>query len=176
MIRPLKSILLATNLQDYNKVAFDVAASMATHYQAKLVLLHVLEKMPINVESMLDGFMGEEQREEMQKAYSERIHHSLTGKSISSIEIRAALDDYCSRSGIDPEKCGILARETIVCEGDVAECILQTAGEKGCEMIIMAAHEGLITKTSISMVIKNVLRQASVPVLIVPNAFVKYKS
>lgn len=173
MTKPLTSILLATNLQDYNKVAFDVAASLATHYQAKLILLHVLENVPVNAESYLTGLFGKEQRKEIHKAYAQNVHQSLTGKNISSTIIRDALDKYRGQAGKEAEKYKVLSREVIVSEGEVDECILQTAKDKNCGMIVMAAHEGLFSKSSISSIIKNVLRQSTVPVLTVPHVFEK---
>ena len=50
MLKPLKAILFATNLSENCRDAFDFAASLATRYQATLVLLHVMEKMPDYVE------------------------------------------------------------------------------------------------------------------------------
>lgn len=175
MAAPLKSILLATNLKDYNKVAFDVAASLAIHYQAKLVLLHVLEKLPEHAESLLAGLLGEESRKEAYKIQAQTAHQSLVGKNISSAIIRTALDDYCKKTDIGVSTGGAPAREIIVSDGDVEESILKYAKEYGCGMIVLAAHEGLFAKSSLSSIIKDVMRRSTIPVLVVPHVFAKTK-
>lgn len=171
MAKPLKSILLATNLKDYNKVAFDVAASIATHYEAKLVLLHVLEKIPVQAESLLTGLMGEDQRKKLLASYEEDVRRTLIGKDITSQIVRSSLDEYCQKTGIDPKQCGIVARETVIAEGEVDEAIIRYSKKYDCGMIVIAAHKGLFGKSSISRTIKNVLRESTIPVLTVPNAF-----
>jgi nucleotide-binding universal stress UspA family protein len=83
------------------------------------------------------------------------------------------LDEYCKKAGIGSTPGGVPSREIIVCEGDVEENILKYAKEYGCGMIVLAAHEGLFSKSSLSSIIKNVLRRSTVPVLTVPHVFVK---
>jgi len=173
MIKPLKSILYATNLEEYNKVAFDVAVSLATHYEAKLVLLHVLEKIPGQAENRLLWLLGKEQIADFHQAEIDDAHKSLVGKNISSSIIRNALNDYCKRSGIDDDACGIVSREIIISEGDVVEDILRYSKEKGCGMIVLGTHEGLFSKSSISSHIKSVLKRSTIPVLTVPVVFDK---
>lgn len=173
MIKPLKSIMLATNLEEYNKVAFDVAVSLATHYEAKLVLLHVLEKLPQQAENRLLWMFGKEQRDEAHKAEVEHAHKSLVGKNITSGVIRSALDEYCKRSGLDEATCGIVSREIIISEGDVVEDILTYSQEKGCGMIVLGTHEGLFSKSAISSHIKSILKRSTIPVLTVPTVFGK---
>lgn len=166
MATPLtRTILLATNLQEYNKVAFDVASSIATHHQAKLVLLHVLEKIPKDVEARLTWLFGEEDRKKVLQSQTEKALKTLTGKSITSAIIRSALDDYCQKSGIERG----VPREIVVAEGDVVETILNNADEFDASMIVLGTHEGLFSKSSISKVVKNVLKNSKVPVVIVPN-------
>ncbi len=173
MVKPLKSILFATNLQKYNQVAFDVAASLATHYQAKLILLHVLEKIPEQVESNLHWLLGDDWRKKALQAQTEEARKSLVGKSISSVVTRKALNDYCDKFGIDEASCGIVSREIIITEGDIVRNILTCSEEYDCGMIVMGTHEGLFSKSSISNHIKGVLKQSSIPVLMVPHVFEK---
>lgn len=171
MAKPLKSVLLATNLQEYNKVAFDVAASIATHYSARLILLHVLEKIPEHIESRLAWLFGDEQRNEILKSQADQARESLVGKNISSAIIRTALQDYCDKSGISMDDTGIPEREIIVTEGNVPESILKFATETESGMIVLATHKGLFTASAVSRVIKEVMKNSTVPVMAVPQAF-----
>jgi len=171
MATELKTILLATNLRDYNKVAFDVASSIAAHHQANLVLLHVLEKIPQNVEARLTWLFGEEERKKVLQSQTEKVQKTLTGKSVSSAVIRSALTAYCQKTGIEFGLDGNPARDIVVAEGDVVETILNSAYEFDAGMIVLGTHEGLFSKSAINRIVKNVLKGAKVPVLIVPNSF-----
>lgn len=167
----IKTVLMATNLQEYNKVAFDVASSLATQNQANLVLLHVLEKIPKDVEARLTWLFGEEDRKKLLDSHIENVQKTLTGKSISSLVIQRALNDYCKKSGME---CGVdwsPARDILVDEGEVVETILRNAHMLNASMIVLGTHEGLFSKSSISRVIKNVLKNSKIPVLIVPSSF-----
>jgi nucleotide-binding universal stress UspA family protein len=169
----LKSILLATNLQKYNEVAFDVAISLATHYDAKLILLHVMEKLSERIEASLRGFLSSEQIKKIQDTEKEDARSTLIGKNISSHVIQEAIVDYCKTRGIDDTSFENANREVVVCEGDVVEEIIKYSEEHECGMIVMAAHEGLFAKSTVSKVIRRVLKQSTVPVLTVPHVFEK---
>ena len=171
MFKLLKSILLATNLQDYNKGAFDVAMSLATHYDANLVLLHVVEKIPEQIMERMKWIVDDEQLERFHKAKTEEIKKSLIGKNISNAVLREALAEYCRKINKDTSVCLHPNRNIIVCEGDVVEMILKTSNDHDCGMIILSTQEGLFGKASISKVIKNVMEQSAIPVLSVPSKF-----
>lgn len=167
----IKTVLMATNLQEYNKVAFDVASSIAIHHQANLVLLHVLETIPKSVEARLTWLFGEEERKKVLQLQTENAQKTLTGKSISSLVIQSALKNYCEKTGIEFAVGWKPTRNILVDEGDVVETILRNAYEIDAGMIVLGTHEGLFSKSSISRVVKNVLKKSKIPVLIVPNSF-----
>ena len=173
MVKTLKTILLATNLQEYNKVAFDVAISMATHYDAKLVLLHVMEKLPERAETLIKWMLSEEDRKKLQESQANDARRQLIGKNISSAIIQNSLSEYCEKRGVDKNICANPLREVLVREGDVVEEILAVAEEYDCGMIVMAAHEGLFDKSSVSRNIRSILKRSTVPVLTVPHVFEK---
>lgn len=169
MFKSIKSILFATNLHENCRPAFDFAVSIATKYQATIVLLHVLEKkIPDYVESRIKGMLGEAQWQEIQEKHEKDARQALIGKKSSDELIRAALDQFCTEAGIDDASCGYHSREIVISEGDLIEEILNQAKDHKCEMIIMGAHEGIIRETSISHVIKGVLNHSKIPVVVVP--------
>jgi nucleotide-binding universal stress UspA family protein len=168
---PIRTVLMATNLQEYNKVAFDVASSLATHHQANLVLLHVLEKIPKNVEARLTWLFGEEERKKVLQSQTQNVHKTLTGKSISSLVIQSALKKYLEKSGFEYDVDWNPTRNILVDEGDVVDTILRNAYEINASMIVLGTHEGLLSESAISKVVKNVLKRSKIPVLIVPNSF-----
>lgn len=167
-MKPISSILLATNLTENCRPAFEFAASLATRYKATLVLLHVLEKIPDYIEAYLKGMLGDEKWKAHIAANEKTALASLTGKKSDNRLIREALEKFCADVGIEGDACGYHSREIVLTDGDVVEDIVTQAKKHHCDLIVMGAHQGFITGTSIGPTIKNVLRGAKIPVLVVP--------
>ena len=164
----LKTILFPTNLSENCRQAFDYAAIMATRFQATLVLLHVVERIPDYVEDRLRGLLGENQWNQIQATKESEVQKSLTGKRSTNQLIKAALKQFCAQSGIDDDSCEYTSREIVITQGDVVDDIVDTADAYNCDMIIMGARKGLLGKTSMGPTIKSVIRRAKIPVLVVP--------
>jgi nucleotide-binding universal stress UspA family protein len=169
MLKSVKTILFATNLTRSSVPAFEAAVVLALSFKAKIVVLHVLEKIPDYVEGRLAGMLGEDQWNQMMHAYQNEVRQSLTGKRSSSKLIRKALEHFCGEAGIDDATCGYQSREIVVTEsGDVAERIIENAIKQDCDLIILGAHEGLFAKQSLGPTVKSVLKKSKIPVLVVP--------
>jgi nucleotide-binding universal stress UspA family protein len=172
MLKSIKTILFATNLEQNSVPAFEAAVSLALTYRAKIVLLHVLEKMPGYIEGRLAGLFGEAQWKEMLQAHETKVRQKLIGKRSSSELIRQTLEHFCSQAGIDDASCGYESREVVVTEsGDIAERIVENVITHQCDVIVLGGHEGLFTKQSIGPTVRSVLKKSKIPVLVVP--FVK---
>ena len=167
-MKPVSSILFATNLTENCRPAFEFAASMATRYQATLVLLHVLEKIPDYVEARLRGMLGDEKWKEYTAAHEKTARDTLIAKKSDSKMIREVLENFCAEAGIDDDACGYHSREIVLTDGEVVEDIITQARNYNCDLIVMGAHQGFITGTSVGATIKNVLRGSKKPVLVVP--------
>lgn len=168
MIKPIQNILFATNLSEDCLSAFDYAAAIATRFQATLVLLHVVEKMPEYVESRLKGLLGEKQWEDTIESKLSGVREQLIGKKSSNAMIQAALAQFCSDAGIDDDACGYHSREIVVTNGEVVQDIIKNSQDYNCDLIVMGTKEGFLSHNSIGSIIKNVMRKAIIPVMVVP--------
>lgn len=168
MLKSIKSILFATDLSVHCMPAFDFAASLATRYQATIILLHVTEKIPGYVESRLKGLFGDQEFEKIAEDYEKSVQVTLIAKKSSSSLIKAALEQFCSEAGIDDNACGYHSREVIIRHGEVVDEIISQSVKHGCDMIILGGRKGLLGKTSVGSLIKEVLRRSAIPVLVVP--------
>ncbi len=168
MIRPVKNILFATNLSADCMAAFDIAAGIATRFQATLVLLHVVEKMPEYIESRLAGLLGEKQWQETIESRVSGAREQLIGKKSSNKMIQAALERFCTDAGIDDDACGYHSREIVVTDGEVIQDIIQTSKDFNCDLIIVGAKQGFLSHNSIGPIIKDVMRRSKIPVMMVP--------
>jgi len=169
MLKPLSTILFATNLKENCLAAFNFAAVLAVRFQAKIVLLHVLGEIPDYVEGRLQGLLGKEKWEGFANAQENKARQQLIGKKSTNSMIQKALSEFCSDAGINDESCGYQSREIVVSEGDLVTTIIETSQDYDCDLIVMGAREGIIAKTSVGPTIKAVLRQSEIPVTIVPS-------
>ncbi len=170
MFKTIESILFATNLSENCKTAFDFAGSLAARYQATIVLLHVIEKIPDYMSGRLIGLLGKQQWEAMTQNQEKDVQEALSQKRSSRKLIRTALNHFCTDAGIDDDSCGYHSREIVVSDGEVVDEIIARSIAYKCDLIIMGAREGFLVKTSIGSTIKSVLRQSKIPVLVVPPA------
>jgi len=168
MFKPIQTILFATNLSENCTAAFDFAASMATRYQATLVLLHVIEKMPEYVEGRLKGLLGEMQWKEMSQSHAVNARQTLIGKKSSSKLIREALDRFCIDAGIDDASCGYHSREIVVTDGEIVEEVIEQSKKYKADLIVMGTRDGFLSDNRIGQTIKSVLRNSKIPVMVVP--------
>jgi len=168
MFKPIQSILFATNLSENCRAAFDFAASMATRYQATLVLLHVIEKMPEYVEVRLKGLLGADQWREMAESHVDNARQALIGKKSSSKLIREALDRFCANAGIDDASCGYHSREIVIADGEIAEEVIRQSKEYKADLIVLGTRDGFLSDNRIGQTIKSIMRSSKIPVMVVP--------
>lgn len=178
MFNPPKTILFATNMSESCLPALLFATSLASKYQAKLILFHVLEPMATSLDERLKWMLGDRYKRIFNKSeYNEikerRINDArrhLIGKKSNPNLIRSALDEFGEHSGIDRESTGWdpTSIEIGVVKGDVVDEIVKKAKEAKIDLIIMGARAGFLTDSAIGNTIRSVIQRAKVSVLVVP--------
>lgn len=168
MLKPIQNILFATNLTENCMQAFDFAAVLATRFQAKIILLHVMEQIPDYVEGRLRGLLGDEQWEKTMQTSRSSARERLIGKRSNSSIVQNALNAFCANVGIDEASCGYQSREIVVSSGDVVEDIISTSKDFDCDVIILGTRSGLVSKNSVGSTTRNILKKSAIPVVIVP--------
>ncbi len=118
------------------------AAEMAAMFQAKVILLHVRQKVP--------DILGEPYYQQVLNKYMD-----------SAKGITAPLKTLLEERGVE--------HEVLVLEGDPAEAIVEAANDEKCDLIVMGTR-GLSNLQSIALgsVSHKVLQAAECMVLIVP--------
>jgi len=86
----IKKILFTTDLSENARDAFKYTADIAARYGAGIVILHVIEEMPYNIESSIMNMLGEKEWEELKKINEKDAASSLTGKITENKQIRLA--------------------------------------------------------------------------------------
>lgn len=164
-----KSILFTSNLSTASRVAFRHAALLANQFHAKITLLHVMERMSSSYEGHMIGLFGQTEWYEVLKRHKEEARHALVGKISPLHMAKTALSEFYLETIANETGYDIPGNEIVIENGEVVEVIMKVAKEHGCDLIIMGASEGLLSRTSVGQTIKSTLKQSRIPVLIVPS-------
>lgn len=162
-----KTILFTSNLSTASRIAFRHAALLANQFHAKLILLHVMERLPSSYEGYMIGLFGQDKVQEVLKRHKDEARHALVGKVTPSQMAKTALSEFWLESGIGESATDLPV--IIVENGEVVEVIMKVAQEYSCNLIIMGAHEGLLSHASVGHTIKSTVKKSEIPVLIVPS-------
>ena len=170
MLKPIQSILFATDFSPSCRAAFERSISLAIQYQARLYLVHVLEDRYDSpyVERIMSDYLGEDAWENMQKKQEQNARKILIDKMSPEKIAHTALQQLCEASGIKDVSCDKPHYQTLVETGDVVSSILDAAKKHRCDLIIVGAREGFLRHNSLGSKVKGVMRQTQVPVLFVP--------
>ncbi len=160
----IQKILFASDLTENSRYAFEFASSLSSRYDAGLVLVHVIEELHTGINYRIDSVLGEGSAKRLVDYHKEKAMDALIGKKKTDHEVRSGLAAYYG----EPDKAQEASFEVVISEGDVDDEVERIAKEKGCDLIVIGSHKGLIGGTSLSGITKSVLRHSRVPVLVVP--------
>lgn len=168
MLKPIRSILFATDLTANCQPALDFTISVATRFQATIYLLHVIEKLPDSVGGRLKGLLGAHQWESMINSQQANVHKSLLGKQSTSSGVREALQNFCQIQGLDANSCDFKSSEIIITDGELIEDILGSAAKYKCDLIVLGGHKNVFAQSALGSTAKGVLKGSKIPVTVVP--------
>ena len=142
----MKRILCPIDFSEFSVKAFDYAQSLARHYDARLLLQHVVQPLFYNPNYSVASPVMFDQIQQGLRADSEK-----------------RLDDFVKAHIIS----GVQA-ERVVQEGFPTECILSLAEAQSVDLIVMGTH-GLrgFDRLVLGSVAERILRKAGCPVLAV---------
>ena len=151
MIPEIKRILYATDLSPNSAYAFRYALNSARKNDAKIIILHVIEK---------GAPFFEEERLQM---ISEKKMAEATDR------IKKRLQIFCDRELKDTTEYTGRVESIEVRPGYPPEEILRQADELNCDVIVMGTHgKGIIRHSFLGSAAQKVLRRVRKPVFIIP--------
>ena len=154
MIPQIKKILYATDLSKNSSYAFLFATDMARRHDARIVILHVIERIPPYAE-VYTGMTFEMEQKKQEETVEELKKH---------------LQEFCKKAEaqIGPP-CVELVSKILVPLGHPPEKILNAADEESCDVIVLGTHgKGFLAHTFLGSVSKAVLHRTRKPVFIIP--------
>lgn len=169
MLKPIRSILFATDLTQNCQQALEYTIAVATKFRATIYMLHVIERLPDNARDRLKELLGRHKWDDLVTSHQEAAHKSLLGKQSTSVQVRQALVEFCQTEGIEDNVCDFQSTEIIITDGDIVDDILQNAEKNECDLIVLGSYRNIFGKTIVGSTTKKVLKNSKVPVTIAPG-------
>lgn len=158
MLPEIKKILYATDLSPNARYAFGYAASLADRYDAKISVLHVLERLNPSTAMEVQGYLGEQEWDKIQKEKQEGLLDDITTR----------LNDFCTAISDKLRDCKIIVEEILTIAGIPTEEILKQAEKLDADVIVMGSHgHGLFTDALLGGTARRVVNRSPLPVLVV---------
>ena len=158
MIPKIEKLLYATDLSKNAAYALRYAFHLAEKLDARIVILHVVEKMSSDALMTLQTYLDKHDRK---KVLAQRVEHATE-------RVKNRLELFCEKEFQNDPECRNKVVSIDVCEGYPAEEILKKAEALDCDVIVMGAHEKGLIHTFLGSVAKSVLRRSRQPAFIVP--------
>jgi len=144
-----RTIVVGVDFSPPSRKALEAAIGLARDASAGLVLVHVFAERPTGVG-----------------------HGSFEGQKILQTLRRMSDRDEVVRlttEWAEKARAEEVEVEPVACDGDPAESILQEAARRHAALIVVGTHGwGLLRRLVLGSVAARVVRQADVPVLVVP--------
>ena len=163
-----KNILFASNLSTEMKAVFQHAATHAVFQNANLIVVHVLEDDP-QAEKRVKMAFGQHLYDDLKSEHREEARNLLIGKNVEALRIQQAIAGFLDGETPDTDDANLIGKILVTDSRSVADGIIATAAEENCDMIVMGyKQQGLMAEAMGDKVDHKVLKQATIPVLLVP--------
>lgn len=158
MIPEISKILYATDLSENARYAFGYAVSLASRYDAKITVLHVVEELSSFARSMVEEILGE-------KRWADRIKEKET-EVIADLKTR--LHEFCKQVRHEQPGCPFVIDKTVVVTGHPVDQISRYAKEMDVDVIVMGSRgKGGLADVTLGSTSRRVLKRGITPVMVI---------
>ncbi len=152
----VKTILYTTSLSDHTRPVFRQAVKLASLYQAKIIMLHVVEPMGEMGHALIENYLPEDLVKKMHDEGIDNIKKTMKDRVIRFYE-----------DELSAVKTGTtLDIEQVVAEGNHSDSIVGAAKQFDADLIVMGSHNRLGRS---SQTTRQVIKYSGRPVLVVPT-------
>ncbi|OMH30332.1 universal stress protein [Motiliproteus sp. MSK22-1] len=152
----VKTILYTTSLSKHTRPVFRQAIKLASLYQAKIVMLHVVEPIGEMGHALIENYLPEDLVKKMHDEGIENIKTTMKERVVKFYE-----DELSAlNTGLT------LDIEQVVAEGNHTDSIVGAAKQFGADLIVMGSHNTLGRSSNTT---RQVIKYAKLPVLVVPT-------
>jgi nucleotide-binding universal stress UspA family protein len=162
-----RKILYTTDLSESGRNAFNHAASLSNHYDAELVVFHVVEGGP-DLDQRLFGYIDEELWEEIKTRNLEEARDILVRRKRDNAAIKECVGQYCDEVQANLPEHPDVTYKIVVKMGEPVEEIIGEAEGGGYDLIVMGSHgHGSVKAAIMGDTVRRVVRRSKIPVLVV---------
>lgn len=155
----ISTILYATDLGKQTRPVFRHALAMAKQYDAKIIMLHVVEPMSETAKNVISTYLSKELTDEVQKETMKKVIVTMKER------LNKFYDDECADG-----KQSAWVKEVLVVTGKPSEEILRVAEEDKASIIVMGKSTRKVRGIRVmGTTARRVSRMSNIPVLVVPN-------
>jgi nucleotide-binding universal stress UspA family protein len=155
----IKTILYATDLGDNTRPVFRHALALAKLYDAKIIMLHVVEPIGETAKAVISAYISQELSEELLKDTMQSLVSKMKDR------LRRFFEEEC-----DDDKVCANVKEVVVVAGKPSEEILRITEEDKADLIVLGKSSRTVRGLRVmGSTARRVSRIAAVPVLVVPN-------
>ena len=155
----VNTILYTSDLGGQTRPVFRHALAMAQQYDAKIIMIHVVEPMSDYAESVVRIYLAKDISSEMQKEVMKETLSQMKERLKKFYADESSSGEYASR-----------VKEVFVVAGKPSEEILRITEEEKADLIVMGKSTRKVRGIRVmGSTARRVSRMSKVPVLIVPN-------
>jgi len=157
MLPKIKTILYCTQMGPNASYVFRHAVSLARDLGARIVALHVVEKLKPDQEALVEGYVGKG-----------TLHDVVANEEHEAVErLRRRIQVFCERE-LGASGCEGLVSRIVVAEGAKVDQVLRHVESEGADLVVMGAHAELsLFDSLIGTTAQKVVQRCPVPVLTV---------
>jgi nucleotide-binding universal stress UspA family protein len=160
MLPKIKKILCAVDLNDHAKITFRYAMGLAQQYQAKVILLHVIEPLNDIGIAMLETYISQIEVQQLHQQALETVRKN----------IQQRLDDFYQEESQHISNAAQWFEKILILEGAPAKIIIEQSINNQVDMIVMGTHyHSMIGEIFVGSTMRRVTHLSKIPVLIVPS-------
>jgi nucleotide-binding universal stress UspA family protein len=160
MLPTVKKILCAIDLNDHAKLTFRYAMGLAQQYQAKIVLLHVIEPLNDVGVAMLETYISQAEVQQLHQEALEMVRKN----------IQQRVDEFYQEESQTIANAEQLFEKILILEGAPAKVIIEQSLNNQIDMIVMGTHHhSIMGEILVGSTVRRVTHLSQVPVLIVPS-------
>ena len=158
MIPEIKTILYATDLSENSQYAFGYAVSLANRYDAKIVVLHVIEDISHQMNMQVADLLGAEKWQKLQRTRKNEVVEIMVHK----------IDVFCKETASADQSCSFTVTDIKVRNGHPVEEIIAESIASDYDVVIMGTHgHGILAGAMMGSTAMRVVRRSHVPVMVI---------
>lgn len=142
------TVLVAVDLSEANRPAFEAGVRIAKDLQARVVLLHVVHPFPDTIRNHPEA-----------KEHVKEVEAELTEEAARDLTEEWA--EEARKQGVDVEP--------VIVGGDARDVILEEAKKRDVRLVVMGSHGRSGLARLMGSVSRSVVRGIDRPVLVVPS-------